>query len=699
MRADIFTGNIKVDPSKGEIKNESENLQFNKENESTKFNITKRFFRKKYVLLTPRRYSDPDVSRVRGLSDEALFMDRNNEKDDAYIQTILFSIEDEYGPSNLTEFIEYCKKDDGFYVGSDISNEFNLNHVMWQDENGAYLFNNVHTSVDADRVYVDLVDNSYVKMDKSVIRNWYRIDNNILFLGKTRTETSYVQLNSEKSYDNSIKYDDVDNVKENEYNRKVIENNYKDYNENYSFRSKVDEIDREDMTRNRSSMNPLFDDSTISKLKEQLSNGEEDVDDVSDTSSNSIEETNTKDFDNHSDDNKENELEDVKELDNDASDDDSSDERELNEAIELKFENNSDDEVYNRFTTIVKDKYRYKYYDSDLITFHNSVKSNIFTILSGVSGLGKSKLASIYAESLGIKNKKQFNMVSVRPFWQDDSDVLGFVNISNNCYQPGDSGIVDTLISASNNKNELFIIVLDEMNLSKVEHYFSQFLSVLERTANDRFLRLYNPSLELDNSDSYPSEILIPNNVRIIGTMNLDDTTYSVSNKVLDRANVVNLKKVPFTTKLNVEVTNDNYDYIDQINAEEYFNSNEISKHDFSQDELQLFDDLDHSINGNIPTVSIGWRTLKDINNFISFVDYYSYQNYSTREAFDYEIAQRILPRLRGTREMIGDLIDEQSERSIFHILNKFSNISEFNTTREILNKKNKELEVFGFAN
>lgn len=696
MRADIFTGNIKVDPSKGETKNESENLQFHKENESTKFNITKRFFRKKYVLLTPRRYSDPDVSRVRGFSDEALFMDRNIEKDDAYIQTILFSIKDEYGPTSLTEFIEYCKRDDGFYVRSDKSNEFNLNHVMWQDENGAYLFNNVHTSVDADRVYVDLIDNSYVKMDKNVIRNWYRIDNNILFLGKTSIETSDIQLNSETNYDNYIDYDDVDNVKENEYNRKVIENNYKDDNDSYSFHSKVDEIDKENMNRKKSSINPLFDDSTISKLKEHLSNDE---DDVSDTLSNSIEETNTKDFDNHSDDNKGSELEDVDELDNDDSEDDSSDERELNEIIELKFENNSDDEVYNRFTTIVKDKYRYKYYDSDLITFHNSVKSNIFTILSGVSGLGKSKLASIYAESLGIKNKEQFNMVSVRPFWQDDADVLGFVNISNNCYQPGDSGIVDTLISASKNKDRLFIITLDEMNLSKIEHYFSQFLSVLEKDTNDRFLRLYNPSLELDNSDSYPSEILIPNNVRIIGTMNLDDTTYSVSNKVLDRASVVNLKKVPFTTKLNVEVTNVNYDYIDQISVQEYFNSNEINKHKFSQDELQLFDDLDRSINGNIPTVSIGWRTLKDINNFISSIDYYSYQNYSTREAFDYEIAQRILPRLRGTRQMIGDLIDEQSEKSIFHILNKHANVSEFTTTREILNKKNKELEVFGFAN
>ncbi|PWX25139.1 ATPase, partial [Clostridium perfringens] len=92
----------------------------------------------------------------------------------------------------------------------------------------------------------------------------------------------------------------------------------------------------------------------------------------------------------------------------------------------------------------------------------------------------------------------------------------------NNIYRPGDSRFIDTLIEASNNKENIYIICLDEMNLARVEHYFSQILSVLELDRDDRILKLYNEELEgtIKNSNKYKANIKIGNNILLVGTVN-----------------------------------------------------------------------------------------------------------------------------------------------------------------------------------
>lgn len=92
------------------------------------------------------------------------------------------------------------------------------------------------------------------------------------------------------------------------------------------------------------------------------------------------------------------------------------------------------------------------------------------------------------------------------------------------------------------------MVVFDEMNLARVEHYFSQFLSVLEMKPDSRKIKLYNKELEsrMYNNEKYPSSITIKSNVLFVGTVNTDESTYQFSDKVLDRANVINLKMIPF---------------------------------------------------------------------------------------------------------------------------------------------------------
>lgn len=137
------------------------------------------------------------------------------------------------------------------------------------------------------------------------------------------------------------------------------------------------------------------------------------------------------------------------------------------------------------------------YNDDDLYNFHTSMRSDGMVVLAGLSGTGKSQLIQCYGESLGI-DEEHMKFIPVESNWTDDSDLLGFYNVQNNSYYPGKSGLVETLAKASKNPNELFIIVFDEMNLSKVEQYFSQFLSILEMKNRPRVITLYNSTNEED---------------------------------------------------------------------------------------------------------------------------------------------------------------------------------------------------------
>ena len=186
----------------------------------------------------------------------------------------------------------------------------------------------------------------------------------------------------------------------------------------------------------------------------------------------------------------------------------------------------------------------------DLINFHTAVKSSPLVILSGLSGTGKSQLVWCYAKALGLE-KESLKMIPVRPNWSDDSDLIGFVDSMHSVYRPDDAGFVNTLIEASKaeNQDKLYLICFDEMNLARVEHYFSQFLSILEMPEQNRFLKLYAKEYEtrLYNVDKYPSSVKIGNNLRFIGTVNMDESTFHFSDKVLDRANVIQLDLVPYT--------------------------------------------------------------------------------------------------------------------------------------------------------
>ena len=349
----------------------------------------------------------------------------------------------------------------------------------------------------------------------------------------------------------------------------------------------------------------------------------------------------------------------------------------------------------NHFINIVENKYGLTFKHSDLINFHNSVKSNILTILAGLSGTGKSKITEVYADALGILNEQQYKMISVRPFWQDDADLLGFVDSASNNYHPGDTELIETIIQANKNKDKLYLVVFDEMNIARIEHYFSQFISVLERSPKERYITLYNPRLEprLYNSDRYPSKILIPENIRFIGTMNLDESTFQISNRLLDRANIIDFKILPFSerkekneNKLRESIA------ISFIDYKKFLNNGT----GLSEQELKFFEKLHALISANLPGTGLSWRILKNIENYIKNAPQLNI--FDRRLALDLQVSGRILSKIRGSEEMIKDLLSDSGNQSIMSIFDEFSNLSDFKESREILKQKNRELQINGFA-
>ena len=156
-----------------------------------------------------------------------------------------------------------------------------------------------------------------------------------------------------------------------------------------------------------------------------------------------------------------------------------------------------------------------------------------FVLLAGLSGTGKSALARGYAksycEALGLSLDKHRLEVAVRPDWIDPSGLLGFYNPIGN--PPGfqATNALRFILAAAANPSEPYFLCLDEMNLARVEHYFAPLLSAMEGARMEIHA-------EGDAIDNVPSSIVWPRNLFIMGTVNMDESTYSFSDKVLDRA-------------------------------------------------------------------------------------------------------------------------------------------------------------------
>lgn len=168
--------------------------------------------------------------------------------------------------------------------------------------------------------------------------------------------------------------------------------------------------------------------------------------------------------------------------------------------------------------------------------FCASLLTKPFVILTGLSGSGKTKLAQLFVQWI-CQHESQYCIVPVGADWTNREPLLGYPNaLKPEEYVKPDSGVLDLIIHANNQTELPHFLILDEMNLSHVERYFADFLSVMESKEE---IPLY---AEGTVENGVPAKLKVPSNLFIIGTVNIDETTNMFSPKVLDRANTIEFR-------------------------------------------------------------------------------------------------------------------------------------------------------------
>ncbi len=294
----------------------------------------------------------------------------------------------------------------------------------------------------------------------------------------------------------------------------------------------------------------------------------------------------------------------------------------------------------------------FTYNDSLVENFYLSLKSKPFVILAGTSGTGKTKLVKLFAEAIGANYK----LVSVRPDWSDSSDLFGHVNLKNE-FVPG--AIIDYVKRAELDSSNPYFLCLDEMNLARVEYYLSDFLSIIE-TRHRTGSGIVTDEIILDKTaEKKYGKVILPDNLYVIGTVNMDETTFPFSKKVLDRANTIEFSYVDLIPDFDEE-----YDSVDVIPQKNEFLVTEYLtlKSDVDVEDKDLIlkacEELqDINIILQKANAHVGYRVRDEIvfymlnNNNTELLKY--------EEAFDFEIMQKILPRIQGSSGAVKEMLCE----------------------------------------
>ena len=306
------------------------------------------------------------------------------------------------------------------------------------------------------------------------------------------------------------------------------------------------------------------------------------------------------------------------------------------------------------------------YTDSLVKRFAFSLMSKRFLILSGLAGSGKTQLALAFASAL-VKNKdEQMCVVSVGADWTNREPLLGFPN----ALQPGkyvkpESGVLDLLIEANRpeNADKPFFLILDEMNMSYVERYFADFLSAMESKEPISLWSIDETKDENAEVDGVPQKVALPKNLFIIGTINVDETTYMFSPKVLDRANVIEFKISP-------KEMSDFLKEMKEIDREgingkaagmganfvQIASSKELAKNTEAVSTLQNFFNELKGVNAEF-----GYRSATEIFRFICQAkgNDDATPKLTDAEILDAAIVQKLLPKLHGSRKKLEPVLSQ----------------------------------------
>ena len=195
------------------------------------------------------------------------------------------------------------------------------------------------------------------------------------------------------------------------------------------------------------------------------------------------------------------------------------------------------EEICNKFRAFAASKLKLYYDIREIRRFIASLTVSHIIIMQGMSGTGKTSLAYSFGEFL----QNQSVIVPIQPMWKERTDLVGYYNEFTKKFN--ETTLLQKMYEANYSK-AIYITVLDEMNIARVEYYFAEFLSLLELpNPEGRNIDVVTDKWENDPKLLKKGRLKLPENMWFIGTANNDDSTFAISDKVYDRAMIMNLDK------------------------------------------------------------------------------------------------------------------------------------------------------------
>jgi energy-coupling factor transporter ATP-binding protein EcfA2 len=311
--------------------------------------------------------------------------------------------------------------------------------------------------------------------------------------------------------------------------------------------------------------------------------------------------------------------------------------------------------------------------DATALRFAASLLAKRFLILTGLSGSGKTKLAQAFAAWIS-ETEEQYRFVAVGADWTTNENVVGYQDaLQPNFYRKPSNGALDVILRAHEENERAkhggdparpYFLILDEMNLSHVERYFADILSAIE-SGQEIALHSAGEKLKASEDDPLlvPHKIPLPDNLFIIGTVNVDETTYMFSPKVLDRANVIEFR----ATADDILAFLDSPARVDMgalSHKGAAFGQAFVAE---AGADVVLDDEIAIDLKNRLTEIfgelakigaEFGFRTTYEIVRFVSYHKKLSGSGWQFKDALDAQILQKLMPKLHGSERKLGPVLE-----------------------------------------
>ena len=324
------------------------------------------------------------------------------------------------------------------------------------------------------------------------------------------------------------------------------------------------------------------------------------------------------------------------------------------------------EELVELFRNFAASKLRLYYTTNMIRLFISSLSATKLVILQGISGTGKTSLAYAWGKFI----KRDAIIASVQPSWRDRTELFGYFNEFTKKFNETD--VLKGMYTAGYT-DDVYVTVLDEMNIARVEYYFAEMLSILEMPSRDEWvIELVPSSWDNDPKKLKNGKLQIPGNMWYIGTINNDDSTFAVTDKVYDRAMPIDIndKGQPFTPT-DTEAMNINSSYLESLFAEAK------QKHPLSEEMERKINEMDDYVIKHF-RIAFGNRIVKQMRDFVAT---YIECGGTEVDGVDYYIARKILRKFEQLNlAYIRDEID-----GFIDYLNKTFGKDNFNECKDYL--------------